>query len=150
MYGLSSSGKEAIEIAIGKMFDQLAYKFLGNIPKLRNKSPFFGSQSPFSLAHIFIQALNNKEPNHFERDILKGILNSTFGYIESLKNKTASNVMESVDAVVKEARVKKEYVSPALISTILASEMEKARAQMKLIAEAETTKARNLGHTMKI
>jgi len=150
MYGISSSGKEAIELAISKMFDSLAYKFLGNIPKLREKSPFFSSSPAFSLAHIFIQALNNKEPNIFERDVLKSILNSSYGYIESLKNRTSSNVVESIDALVKEAKLKKEYVNSSQVNEVIAGEMEKARGHLKLIAEAETTKTRNLGHTMYI
>lgn len=150
MYGISSSGKESIEIAVSKMFDILAYKLLGNIPKLRNKSPFFGSSSPFSLAHIFLQAMNNKEPNHFEKDVLRSILNSSFGYIESLKNKTSSSVVESVDAIVKEAKARNSYVNSAQVAEIISAEMDKARSQMKLIAEAETTKTRNMGHTMEI
>lgn len=150
MYGISSSGKEAIEIAISKMFDSLAYKLLGNIPKLREKSPFFSSSPAMSLAHIFIQALSGKEPNHFERDVLRSILNSSFGYIEGLKNKTSSNVVESVDALVKEAKVRGERVSSAQVAEVISAEMTKARGHMKLIAEAETTKTRNMGHTMEI
>lgn len=150
MYGISSSGKEAIEIAISKMFDSLAYKLLGNIPKLRNKSPFFGSTPIMSLAHIFVQAMSGKEPNHLERDVIRGILNSSYGYIEGLKNRTSSNVVESIDAIVKEARARGEYVSTIQVAEIISAEMDKARGQMKLIAEAETTKARNMGHTMEI
>lgn len=150
MFGISSSGKEAIEIAISLMFDQLAYKLLGNIPKLRNKSPFFGSTSPFSLAHIFIQAMGNKEPNHTERDALKSILNSSHGYIESLKFKTSSNVVEALDAIIKEAKIKNNRVSPAQVTELISQEMDRARSHMKLIAEAETTKTRNLGSMMEI
>lgn len=150
MYGVSSSGKEAIEIAIAKMFDSLSYRLLGNIPKIRNKPPFFGSASTFSLAHIFIQALNNREPNHVERDVLRGILSSSHGYIESLKNKTSSDVTESVDALVKEAKLRNTYVTSAAVAVIIAAAMDKARNHMKLIAEAESTKTRNLGHTMDI
>ena len=150
MYGVSSSGKEAIAIAVERMFDSLAYRLLGNIPKLRNKSPFFGSASPFSLAHIFLQAMSNKEPNIFERDVLRSILNSSFGYIEGLKNKTSSNVVESVDALVKEAKLKNTYVSSAQVAEIISAEMDKARHHMKTIAEAESTKTRNMGHTMEI
>jgi hypothetical protein len=150
MYGISSSGKESIEIAISKMFDSLAYKLLGNIPKLRNKSAFFGSNSPFSLAHIFIQALGNREPNFTERDVLRSILNSSFGYIESLKNKTSSNVVEAVDALVKEAKMRNTYVSSAEVAELISAEMVKAKNHMKLIAEAESTKTRNVGHTMEI
>jgi hypothetical protein len=150
MYGISSTGKEAIAIAIEKMFDSLAYKLLGNIPKLRNKSPFFGSSPNMSLAHIFIQALGGKEPNHLEKDVLRSILNSSFGYIESLKNKTSSNVVEAVDALIKEAKLKDDYVTAGQVAEIISGEMEKARSHMKLIAEAETTKTRNMGHTMEI
>jgi hypothetical protein len=150
MYGVSSSGKEAIAFAVEKMFDSLAYKLLGNIPKLQNKSPFFGSSSPFSLANIFVEALGNKEPNHRERDVLKGILNSSYRYIEGLKNKTSSNIVESVDAIVKESKIKNSYVSSSQITEIIALEMAKAKNHMQLIAEAEATKSRNLGHTMEI
>lgn len=150
MYGISSSGKEAIEIAVHKMFDVLAYKLLGNIPKLRNKSPFFSSAPAMSLAHIFIQALGNREPNHIQRDVLRSILNSSYGYIESLKNKTGSSVTEAVDALVKEAKLQNGRISSAQIAEVIAAEMDKARGNMKLIAEAETTKSRNAGHTMEI
>lgn len=150
MYGISSSGKDAISLAIGKMFDELAYKFLGNIPKLREKSPFFSSTPKFSLAHIFVQAMSGKEPNFFERDVLRSILNSSYGYIEGLKNKTSSSVVESVDALVKEAKIKGNHVTAGQVSELIAQEMEKARSHMKLIAEAETTKTRNMGHTMEI
>jgi hypothetical protein len=150
MYGLSSSSKEAIAFAVERMFDQLAYKLLGNIPKLRAKSPFFSSTPKFSLANIFLQALGNKEPNHFEKDVLRSILNSSYGHIEGLKNKTSSNVTESVDAIVREARIKGEYVTTSRVSEILGAEMEKAREQIKLIAEAETTKTRNMGYAMDI
>ncbi|HEY5236491.1 MAG TPA: hypothetical protein VIJ14_09960, partial [Rhabdochlamydiaceae bacterium] len=150
MYGISSSGKDAIALAVEKMFDQLAYNLLGNIPKLREKSPFFGSNSPFSLAHIFVQALNNKELNHFQRDILRSLLNSSYGYIEGLKNKTSSNVVEAIDALVKESKLKSSFVSTSQVVEIMAQEMDKARNHMKLIAEAETTKTRNLGHLSEI
>jgi hypothetical protein len=150
MYGISSSGKEAIEIAISKMFDSLAYQLLGNIPKLRNKSPFFGSSPTMSLAHIFIQALGGKEPNHMERDVLKGILNSSHGYIEGLKSRTSSNVTEAVDSMVREAKIKGAFITSAQVAEIISAQMEKARADLKLIAEAETTKTRNMGHAMDI
>jgi rubrerythrin len=151
MYGISSSGKESIDFAVSKMFDRLAYKLLGKIPKLQNKNHYlFDILGVLTLAGIFIQALGNKEPNHFERDVIKSILNSSYGHIESLKNKTSSNVVEAVDALVKEAKLKNTHVNAAQVSEAISKEMEKARSQMKLIAEAETTKTRNMGHTMEI
>lgn len=150
MWGISSSGKESVSFAIEKMFDALAYKFLGNIPKIRNKSPFFSSTPVFSLANIFLQAMNNKELNHYDKDVLRSTLNTSYGYIEGLKNKTSSNVVQAVDALIREAKTNNSHVDAAQVSEIIASEMQKARSHMKLIAEAESTKTRNLGHTMEI
>lgn len=150
MYGISSSGKESIANHVDKMFDVLAFKLLGRIPKLQNKPHLLTLIGGLSLVNIFLQALSNKEPNHFERDALKSILTSSFGYVESLKHKTSSNVVEAIDSLVKEAKTRGESVSKEQIDNVFANEMTKAKSQMKLIAEAETTKTRNIGHTMDI
>jgi hypothetical protein len=150
MWGISSSGKESISFAVEKMFDALAYKFLGNIPKLREKSPFFSATPIFSLANLFLQAMNNKEPNSYDKDVLKSVLNTSYGYIEGLKSKTSSNVVQAVDALIREAKANNAHVDAGQVSEIISSEMKKARSHMKLIAEAESTKTRNLGHTMEI
>jgi len=150
MYGISSSGKESISSHIDKMFDILAYKLLGRIPKLQNKPHLFDIFGGITLASIFVQALNNRDPNQFERDALRSILTSSHGYIESLKNKTSSNVVEGIDALVKEAKAKGTHVTKEQVNEIFSAEMTKAKGHMKLIAEAETTKTRNVGHTMEI
>jgi hypothetical protein len=59
-------------------------------------------------------------------------------------------VVESVDAIVKEAKAKNSHITAAQVAQVIAAEMEKARGHMKLIAEAETTKTRNMGYTMDI
>ena len=150
MYGISSSGKESIAHHIDRMFDVLAFKLLGRIPKLQNKPHLFDIIGGLSLAHIFLQAMNNKQPNQFERDALKSILSSSFGYIESLKHKTSSNIVESIDALVKEAKSNDTYVTSEQVQEVMATEMVKAQNQMKVIAEAETTKTRGVAHTMEI
>lgn len=150
MWGISSSGKEAISFAIEKMFDALAYKFLGNIPKLRNKSPYFNSTPKFSLANLFLQAMNNKELNHYDKDVLRSTLNTSYGYIEGLKNKTSSNVINAVDSLIRESKANNSHVGAQEVSNIISSAMKKAQSDIKLIAEAESTKTRNLGHTMEI
>jgi hypothetical protein len=150
MWGISSSGKEAIAFAIEKMFDALAYKFLGNIPKVRNKSPYFNATPKFSLANLFLQAMNNKELNHYDKDVLRSTLNTSYGYIEGLKNKTSSNVINAVDSLIRESKANNAYVGAQEVSEIISSAMKKAQSDIKLIAEAESTKTRNLGHTMEI
>ncbi len=150
MYGISSSGKENIAHHIDKLFDILALKLLGRVPKLSNKPHLLDIVAGTTLVSIFLQTLNNREPNQFEKDAVKSILNSSYGYIESLKNKTSSNVTEAIDAMVKEAKANNTYVSKTQVAEIFSQEMDKARGHMKLIAEAETTKTRNIGHTMDI
>ena len=150
MYGISSSGKESIAHNISKMFDVLAFKLLGRVPKLHDKPHLFDIVTGITLAHLFSQAMGDKQPNQFEKDVIKGILASSFGYIEALKNRTSSNVIESIDGLVKEARANNTYVTNEQISGVFSGEMEKAKSHMKLIAEAESTKTRNVGHTMEI
>ncbi len=150
MYGISSSGKDSIANHIDKMFDILAFKLLGRIPKLQNKPHLFEAFTGLSLVNIFLQAMNNRQPNQFQKDALKSILGSSFGYIESLKHKTSSNVVESIDSLVKEAKAKGESVTKEQVEEIFTGEMIKAKSHLRLIAEAETTKTRNIGHTMEI
>ncbi len=150
MYGISSSGKENISLAVEKMFDELAYKLLGNIPKLRNKSAMYSTVSPNTLAHIYTQVLNKKELTQKEKDILKGILNSSYGYIEALKHKTASEISEKIDSLVKEAKNNQSYLEAGVIAGVVGLALVKAKEHMKLIAEAETTKTRNIAHIVDI
>ena len=151
MYGLSSASKEAIGTAIDGMFDKLAFHLLGNIPKLKGKKfLLIGEREKLNLAHIFVQAMNNVDPNHLERDALKSMLDSAHGYVESLKHKTRANVTENIDAMVKEAKARGDQVTREDVDNVFSTEMEKAKSHMKTIAEAESTKTRNVGHTMDI
>lgn len=151
MFGLSSTGKDAIGAAIEKMFDKLALQLLGEIPKLQDKKfLLFGVAPELSLAHVFLQAMNNQTPNYLERDALKSMLDSAFGYVEALKNKTKSNVTERIDSLVKDAKAQNRRVAPAEVQQVFAKEMEKAQSGLKLIAEAESTKTRNVGHALNI
>ena len=150
MYGISSSGKEAISLSVEKMFDELAYKLLGNIPKLRNKSAMYSTVPPNTLAHIYTQVLNKKELTQKEKDILKSILTSSYGYIEALKYKTGSDIAEKIDSLVKEAKNNQSYLEAGMIAGIVGAALLVARQHMKLIAEAETTKTRNIAHSVEI
>lgn len=151
MFGLSSTGKDAIGLAIEKMFDKLALNLLGEIPKLQDKKfLLFGVKSDLSLAHVFLQAMNNQTPNYLERDALKSMLDSAYGYVEALKNKTKSNVTERIDSLVKDAKAQGRRVNQSDVQQVFAKEMSKAQGHLKLITEAESTKTRNVGHTLNI
>src|SRR6266404_5279748 len=105
MIGMSSAGKDQIKALIEEMFDKLALSFLGHIPRLAHmKYLAISGQKNLGLAHLFVQSMANKNPNMFEQDALKSLLESTYGYIDSLKSRTQSNLTESVDGIIKEAK----------------------------------------------
>lgn len=146
MLGLSTKAKEAIGEVINDLFDSMALKLLGNIPKLKGKKFLAISGQPnLGLANLFVQAMGNKTPNANEEELLAGILNSAYGYIDSLKSKTASNVTERIDGFVRETGFRKENVLGKDIQLILDQELAKAKSHMLTISESEATKFRNLG-----
>lgn len=151
MIGISSAGKDGIANIVDDMFDKIALQFVGNIPKLRNKKLLILNSKPhFGLAHLYVQAMENQAPNAVEQDVLKSLLNSAYGYIESLKNKTASNVVERVDGLIKEAKARGYKVTKSQVAEVLGEEMVKAKSHLKAIAESESTKTRNVGTMMDI
>ncbi len=146
MLGLSAKAKEALGEVINNLFDSIALNLLGNIPKLKNKKFLAISGQPnLGLANLFVQAMGNKTPNAQEEQLLAGILNSAYGYVESLKNKTTSNIAEQIDGAVIQANFRKENLLGSDIQAILDEEMRKAKNSMLTISESEATKFRNLG-----
>ena len=150
MNGLSSSGKERIKSVVERLFDSIAFGLLGNIPSVRAKHTYWNAVAGIGLGHIFIEAMGNRRPNSLETDVLSGLLASSHGYIESIKHNTQSNVAEQVDGLVRQAKLSGSPVNESDVHEILANEMKKARNQIKLTAESESTKIRNIGSVMDI
>jgi hypothetical protein len=151
MVGLSSKVKEALNETVEGIFDNIALAFIGDIPKLRDKKRLVISSQPnFGLAHLFVQAMGNRTPNEIERDVLKSLLESSHGYIESLKNRTKSNITERLDGLSREAALRGEKMKEEDVQAAIAEEMRKAKSHMRAIAESESTKMRNLGTMMDI
>jgi hypothetical protein len=149
--GISSGGKEAINKIVEDMFDNIALQFIGDIPKLKNKKLLvITSKDAIGLPNLFVQAMTNKAPNAIERDVLKSLLESAHGYIESLKNRTKSNVTERIDGLAREARIKNQKVDEVEVQLALEEELSKAKSHLRAIAESESTKLRNLGTMMDI
>lgn len=151
MNGISSSGKSVIGRIVEDLFDKIALQFLGDIPKLRNKKFIIFSSTPnYGLANLFIQSLGNRNPNEIEQDALKSLLNSSYEYIESLKSKTGVNITERIDGLTKQAKIKGTKISEKQVQEIIDEEMEKAKSNLKSIAEFESTKIRNIGTMLDI
>ena len=151
MIGLSSRVKDALSGAVEDLFDRIALELIGDIPKLKGKKNLIiSSQRNFGLPHLFVQAMGNRSPNPIEQDFLKGLLDSAHGYIESLKSKTKSNIVERIDGISREASLRNEKMKEEDVQAVISEEMAKAKSHMNAIAESESTKLRNLGHMMDI
>lgn len=151
MKGLSSGAKSATQELVDAMFDRMAYNLLGQIPSLKNKKTIAFSHSPtMTLAHLFLQTLGNQKPLPTEQDALKNLLDTAFNYIEALRGKTKATLFETVESYVKEKRAKNQNPNSIEIKNRITESLDKAKEHFKLIAEAETTKTRNLGKVMNI
>lgn len=151
MFGISSSGKEALSKIVEDIFDNVALQLIGDIPKLQDKKRLIISSEPnFNLAHLFVQAMKNRTPNTVERDALKSLLTTSHGYIESLKSKTMASVTDRIDGLAREARMQKRTIRKEDVQAIIDEEFKKAKTHLTVIAEAESTKFRNFGTMMDI
>lgn len=151
MIGISGTTKENVGKIVDDMFDNIAIQLIGEIPRLRRKKlAIISMEHHFGLANLFVQAMANKVPNAVEQDLLRGLIASTDGYIESLKNKTRTNITERIDGMVREARIKRSKVTESEIQAAIKDEMSKAKEHMTAIVESEASKLRNLGTLMSI
>jgi len=151
VFGISSGGKEALGKVVEEMFDTIALQLIGDVPQLQNKKRLIISSEPnLGLAHLFVQAMKNRAPNAVERDALKSLLASSYGYIESLKNKTKSHVAERLDGLAREASLQKRKIDRNDVQSVIDEELGRAKSSLEAIAEYESTKLRNLGTMMEI
>ena len=151
MIGISGPTKENIGKIVDELFDNIALQLIGDIPRLRRKKLAIISMEPhYGLANLFVQAMQNKVPNEIEQDLLRGLMASTDGYIEALKNKTRSNITERIDGAIREKKIRKEKITESELKAIVADEMQKAKSHMNSIVESEASKLRNLGTMLNI
>jgi hypothetical protein len=151
MFGLSSSGKGQIASIIEEMFDNIALQLIGAIPQIKGrKTLIITGRQNYGLPELFVQAMANKPLNAIESDSLKSFLSSANGYIDTLKSKAKTGVAERLDALAKDSKLQARRVEAKEVQEIIDDEMKKARSAMIAIAEAESTKVRNLGTLMNI
>ena len=151
MLGISSSGREEINRAVEDLFDTIALQLIGDIPKLKYKKLLLiSSTKNYGLPNLFVQAMANKTPNPIEQDVLKNLLDSVHGYIETLKSKTKTQIAERVDEIIRQAKLRKEKANKEDIEDVIKEEFEKAKSHLRTIVEAESTKLRNMGSLMDI
>lgn len=151
MRGISSSTKSKIHDMVDDFFDRMSLRLLGDIPSLRNKkSIIFTSRPDFTLAHLFLKSLETQNPLPAEVEAMKNLLSTAEEYVKSLRSKTKAQLTEKIDAYVKEKRLKGVAPSSVDIKQHVEDAFASARSHFKTIAEAESTKARNMGRAMNI
>lgn len=151
MYGLHTDTKNQINKVVADLFDKAAIRLIGSIPKLQSKKHILvGFEQSSGLANLFLQAMNNRWLSGIEQDVLKGILEGSYAYLDILKNKTSNNIVQRIEGLAREAQIIKQVVSQEEINKILSDELGKARSGLETIAASESTKARNLGSVMEI
>jgi len=149
--GISNNSKDAIGKIVEQLFDRMGHSLLGNIPAFRNKKTILFTSNPImTLAHLFMQGLGAYRTLPKEEEAMKNMLSTAHDYLEALKSRTKARLTESVDSYVQEARARGETPSETEIKNRIIGALGKAKNDMRTIAEAESTKARNLGKAMNI
>ncbi len=150
MKGLSLKAVEAIESLIDSNFDSIALNFLGLIPKISKEKKITFSSSRNSLTSLFLESLDTKDPNKSEEDTLKIMLRIANGYIEALKDRTKSKIINSLSGYIKDQNSKDNLISSNKIQEMINLEMGRAKKHFNLIANVETNRAMNTGTALQI
>lgn len=150
MRGLSIRAVEAIEKMVGEKFDNIGMQFLGIIPKVTKEKRIVFSTAKNSLTSLFLQALGTRDPNKEEEETLKVILRIANGYVEALKERTQSRIVQNINAYMLDQNSKREPISIDKTKSIFRDEMGKAGKHFKLIANTESNKTTNVGTALQI
>jgi len=151
MRGISSSTKNKIHELVDELFDRMSLQLIGEVPSLKNKkSIIFTSKPDLTLSHLFLKSLGSERLLPQEKEALKNLLSTAEEYISSLRAKTKAQLTENIDSYVKEQNLKNQTPSTADIKNLINETLNKARDHFKTIAEAESTKARNMGKALQI
>lgn len=150
MKGLPTKIIQVVEKVIANQFDEFLVNFLGIIPKLNEKKRIVFTTSKNNLTSLFLQALGQKEPNKDEEEVLKTSLRIAAGYVDALKERTQAKTIQTLNAYAQEKQLQKEPIKPSEIKKLMFSEIDKSKNHLKLIANSESNRVRNIGTAIQI
>ena len=150
MSALTLKAIRSIERLVDDHFDKISMEFLGIIPKMTQQKRIIFSTAQNSLVSLYSEALGNTNPNKNEENILKVMLRISNGYIDSLRDRTKSNIIEKINGYILDQEAKKETISLNKAKEMFRDEMEKAKKHFKLIANTESNKVTNTGTALQI
>jgi len=150
MDGLTNKTAKAIEGLIKAKFNNISLKILGIIPNINKEKNLVFTTSRSNLISLFLQALGSRDPNKVEENTLKVLLRVASGYIDGLRDRTSSKILNDIDAYFRSLSNKDEDPSISKINQIVEKEMDKAGKHLNLIANSESNKALNTGTALQI
>jgi len=150
MKGLSAKAAQALEKLVENKFNLISLSFLGIVPKVTREKKILFTTSRNNITSLFLQALSSRNPNKSEEDSLKVMLRVASGYIDALRDRTKSKIVNSVDGYIKNQNNKKESIKIKDVKKIMEDEMVKAKHHLKIIAVNESNKAVNTGTALQI
>ncbi len=150
MNGLPLESLEAIERLIDNQFNYIGINFLGLIPKLSREKKIVFTTNRNSLTSLFLQSLGNRNPNKTEEDTLKTLLRIANGYLDQLREKTKTNIINDVNNYFINQISNNKEINIKEAKNIIDNKMEEAKDHFNLIINAETQKAINTGTAMQI
>ena len=150
MKGLSLKIAQTIERLIKNKFDNLSLDLLGFKPKLNKEKRITFSSSKNSILSLFLGALDSKSPTKSEEQILKLMLSVANGYVNALRDKTISKVLNDVNGYYIGRNINQKNIETSDIVNIIEDNMDKAKNHFKMIANSESNKAINTGSALQI
>jgi hypothetical protein len=119
---------------------------LGIVPKLNNQKKIVFTSKPQGLFSLFLKGLNDTKLLQDEKEALNVLLRISSGYVSALKDRTESNILNSLNGYLTQNKAFKAIE----FQTIVNKEMDKAKKHFELISNAESNKSVNFGTALQI
>ena len=142
---MKSKTTNSILNIVDDLFDKMSISFLGFDPK--SKTLDTGGRN---LISIFMKGLNSTSPTADEKDVLKTSLQITKAYIDGLKSRTQTRILDKINSEVESYHGNGEQLSLNKIREIMGKEFSLAGNNFKLAINSEANKIRNMSTALKI
>jgi hypothetical protein len=142
---LSSAAITDIHSKVDDLFDRLKTRFLG--PKASSKKLYIGYKRDTSLPGVYESALAD-EGGLPDRARLNQMIETASNYLEAQRHKAKANVVQAVQSHLDDVNsgIIDSDVIQAKLGGALAEIFGTAKHEVRRILDAETQKARSIGH----
>lgn len=139
-----------IDSIVENIFNKISMDFLGIIPNVNRDGAIFLTQNATSLVSLFLDGIGSNDINADEDRVLRNLLVTTNGYLESLKSNTKARLNNRLNGYATTQDLSKEDIKSADILKILEEELNTARNKMEVIVNSESKSAKNISMALQI